>query len=129
MDHHAVKLFVEICLELLSIFPYTVHADENIAGHPCFIRVIESDDVCISVVGQVLNIKCLEIFVGAKNEVDACCFVPFRFYRIENPLGGLSWMGQLETNVFLKELYKGHLGIHVEAELDYPTIFLEVDFI
>ena len=66
MDHHAMQFIVEAGLKLRSIFFDTINTDEYVAGDHSIFCVVESDDVCVSIVVQMLDIDLKEFVVGAE---------------------------------------------------------------
>ena len=83
MDDDTVQLLLESAAEILGVLPYPVDAYQNVARNDVAFHIVESDDVGISIVVEVLAVDLQNIFVVAKKVTD----VPYPLFLFLHHLG------------------------------------------
>ena len=57
MNNHTVELILKTGFMRFRIFLNSIDTDENVPANAVFFRVVESYDVCVSIVIEVLDIN------------------------------------------------------------------------
>ena len=66
MYHHPVEFLLEILAQIAGILGHPVHADEHLAADDVVLPIVETDDVGVGVVIQILDIEFEKLLVAAK---------------------------------------------------------------
>lgn len=77
MDDCSVKFLIIRSLELFGVGFYSVQTDEKIAGKTITLTIIESNDIRVVIVLQILAIYLQYFFVRTENIRDFTDFLPY----------------------------------------------------
>jgi hypothetical protein len=76
--------FVVVIGELFRIGAYGIEADEEVTAKAVAFTVVESDDICVIIVLQILAVHFEYLLVRAEDVTDIACLLPVGLgYRLD----------------------------------------------